>query len=129
MEQTEIDQLVAAPARMDMSRLSIIGPVGIRRCTLRQVCVENEGHEHNYDHVTVVISGRLLVKYSYVQHGQLVEGESKEYGPSEVVEIKANVRHTIKALVAGTQYMCVFSHRDFDGLVTQTYQGHDAAYD
>src|SRR5262245_57708947 len=98
------------------------GPVGYRKFTLEKVCEANEGHKHNYDHVTIVIRGRIKVLYRYKQDGKLVEGESKEFGPGEVVTIKAEVHHTIKSLEPNSQYLCVFSHRDFDGLVTQSYQ-------
>jgi quercetin dioxygenase-like cupin family protein len=111
-----------------MSAAVIVGPIGIRRFTLDSVCQESVGHEHNYDHVTIVISGRIRVKYRYVQDGKEIEGESREFGPGDPVTIKANVRHTIKALAPNTVYLCIFSHRDFEGLVTQTYVGNHEAY-
>lgn len=111
-----------------MSSLAIIGPIGYRKFTLEKVCESHAGHEHNYDHSTIVVKGSIKVIYSYIKDGELVEGESREFGAGEVVEIKAKVRHTIKALEPNTQYMCVFSHRDFDGLVTQKYIGNEAAY-
>jgi quercetin dioxygenase-like cupin family protein len=111
-----------------MSDLAIIGPLGVRRFHLEKVCETNEGHKHNYDHVTLVIRGRIKVQYRYEKDGQVVEGETKEFGPGEHLVVKAEVFHTIKALEPDTVYNCVFSHRDFDGLVTQTYVGNDRAY-
>jgi len=108
--------------------VAIIGPIGVRQFTLEKICEESVGHEHNYDHVTMVVRGRIRVKYSYLNGDQLVEGESREFGPGDDVLIKANVRHTIKALEPNTVYKCVFSHRDFDGLVTQNYVGNELAY-
>jgi quercetin dioxygenase-like cupin family protein len=108
--------------------LDILGPVGIRQFDLAEVCHESQGHEHNYDHVTVVTRGRLRVTYSWEEGGQTVTGQSREFAAGERLLIKAKVRHTIKAMEPNTQYLCVFSHRDFDGLVTQVYQGNAEAY-
>lgn len=111
-----------------MVDLNVIGPIGSRTFVLAGVCEESVGHEHNYDHVTIVIRGRLRVSYSFEEGGKAVEGVSREFGPGDEVLVKAGVRHTLKALEPNTVYKCVFSHRDFDGLVTQTYQGNAGAY-
>ncbi len=108
--------------------LKIVGPVGIREFHLESVCETHEGHEHNYDHATIVVSGRVKVTYSYAKDSQTVEGESREFEAGECIEIKAGVRHTVKALEPDTRYLCVFSHRDFGGLVTQSYVGNPKAY-
>lgn len=110
------------------SELVILGPIGKRTHLLEEACQENVGHTHNYDHVTMVIRGRVRVTYRYMRDGQEVTGESREFGAGEDILIKADVMHTIKALEPNTVYKCVFSHRDFDGLVTQIYQGNDRAY-
>lgn len=108
--------------------MTTIGPIAYRSYVLDHVCQESAGHEHNYDHVTIVIAGRIRVTYSWVEDtGNVVTGESREFHQGEVIHIKAKVRHTIKALVAPTKYLCVFSHRDFDGLVTESYVGNAAA--
>lgn len=111
-----------------LSPLAIAGPVGIRRGILEAVCEEDVGHEHNYDHLTIVLTGRLKVFYAFLQDGEAVEGESKAFSAGETVVILANVRHRLKALEQGTTYLCVFSHRDFDGLVTQAYEGNNSAF-
>lgn len=108
--------------------LQTTGPVGHRTFLLEEVCQESEGHEHNYDHTTIVINGRLRVTYSYQEGDTRVEKVSREFGQGEFIEIKAGVRHTIKALEPNTLYACVFSHRDFNGLVTQVYNGNIKAY-
>ena len=107
-----------------MDALEIVGPIAVRRGTLEAICDESAGHEHNYDHVTLVLHGRIRVKYAWDEAGRTIEGQSKEFAAGETVHIKAKVRHTIKALDPNTRYVCIFSHRDFDGLVTQSYVGH-----
>ena len=93
-----------------------------------RVCDCSEGHAHNYDHATIVISGRIRVSYCFERGGETVEGESREFGPGEAVAIRAEVRHAVKALEPDTHYLCVFSHRDFGGLVSQSYVGNVGAY-
>lgn len=111
-----------------MSDVAIIGPVGIRQMHMERECHAHSGHEHNYDHTTIIIRGRVKVLYRYVKDGQEIEGESEEFCQGETIHIRAKVRHTIKALEDNTLWYCVFSHRDFDGLVTQEYVGNQAAY-
>lgn len=110
--------------------LALVGPIGIRRELLEKTCQEAVGHSHNYDHTTIVIRGRLQITYRQLQtDGTYVVIKTEEAAQGSAVFIAAEVHHTLKALDDNTQYMCVFSHRDFDGLVTQTYVGNAAAYD
>jgi len=111
-----------------MSQVCIVGPIGVRPFALDKACEAHEGHTHNYDHAMIVIRGRLKVTYRYERDGKIVEGETREYGSGETLVVKADVFHTVKALEPDTVYHCVFSHRDFDGLVTQTYTGNQRAY-
>jgi quercetin dioxygenase-like cupin family protein len=101
--------------------LSILGPIGYRPFHLEKTCQENAGHQHNYDHVTYLLKGKVRVTYKYEQDGKEVTGE-REYEAPDRILVKADVHHTIKALTDDVVYDCVFSHRDFDGLVTQKYQ-------
>jgi quercetin dioxygenase-like cupin family protein len=112
-----------------MSDVAILGPIAARRWVLSKACEANQGHEHNYDHTTIVIHGRVKVLYEYESGGQTVKGESGEFGPGQDIFIRAKVRHTIKALEDNTVYMCIFSHRDFGGVVIETYTGNQSAYD
>lgn len=110
--------------------LALVGPVGIRRELLEKTCQEAVGHTHNYDHTTIVIRGRLQITYHQLQtDGTWAVSKVEEASQGSAVFIAATVRHTLKALDDNTQYMCVFSHRDFDGLVTQIYVGNAKAYD
>lgn len=104
-----------------MSDVIDAGTVGIRRMELHRACEAHHGHEHNYDHTTIIIRGRVTVLYRYAKDGQEVEGESEEFGPGETIHIRAKVRHTIKALTNDVMYFCVFSHRDFEGIVCERF--------
>lgn len=101
---------------MQKPAAEIIGPLTIRRFQLNHVCESHVGHEHEYDHDTIVIRGRVQVTENGVLH-------THTYGPGAVIFIAAGRSHTIKALEP-SEYLCVFSHRDFDGRVSQRYLGH-----
>lgn len=105
-----------------MANEVLAGPVLLRPTTLEKTCDSHVGHEHNYDHTTLVLSGRLRVLYRYVQpDGTEVEGETDDLGPGEHVVVLAKVRHTLKALEDDTTYVCIFSHRDLGGVVVERY--------
>lgn len=108
--------------------VEVLGPLAFRKFILQRVCESFEGHSHNYDHVTMVVHGRIRVSYSWMDGDKKITGPDREFGVGEDILIKANVFHTIKALEPNTIYRCVFSHRDFDGLVSQSYVGNDLAY-
>lgn len=100
--------------------VSIVGPVGLDRFVLDKTCQTNELQAHNYDHATIVCRGALAAIIDGVQ--------SRRYESGEAIAIAAGKTHILKALEDNTVYVCAFSHRDFDGLVTQTYIGNEAAY-
>ncbi len=108
--------------------LEINGPVGSRTFLLEAKCQVNEGHKHNYDHAMLVIRGRVKVFYRHEKDGKLVEGETEEFGQGKILTVMKDVHHTIKALEPNTLYFCLFSHRDFDGLVSESYTGNAESY-
>lgn len=111
-----------------ISTLDIVGPLGIRRCVLDKSCVGYDWHEHKYDHDAIFISGAGLVEYEYEENGKLITG-SKEYYQSEIAVIKAGVKHRVIPTTDKVVWICAFSHRDFDGMVTERYVGNLEAYE
>lgn len=111
-----------------VSDLVVIGPLAVRRFVLEKVCESHSRHCHPYDHVTLVIRGCVKVSYKYTENGQVVEGESREFRAEEMIHIKAGVEHEVKGLEPDTKYVCIFPHRDLDGMVVQDYIGNDKAY-
>lgn len=107
--------------------IQLLGPIGYRPFHLPKTCQENVGHKHNYDHVTYLLKGKVRVTYTFIENGE-TKTASREFEAPERILIKAEVEHTIKALTDDVEYDCVFSHRDFGGLVTQVYKGNQAAY-
>lgn len=107
---------------------AIKGPVGYRQFVLEKTCNINEGHKHNYDHNTIVIRGSLRVTYKDEIDGKVIESESRDFYQGEHVHIAKGRYHSIKALEDNTIYQCIFSHRDWDGNIIQSYIGNVQAY-
>ena len=111
-----------------MDDLKLIGPVGYRQFHLDKACERNSQHEHNYDHVWFLLRGQARVEYEYVDgDGSVRKGSSSHSAPDKVL-IKAHVKHEIIAESDDVDYECIFSHRDFDGIVSQAYKGNTKAY-
>lgn len=108
--------------------IEVLGPVGMRRFNIEKTCGANEGHTHNYDHVTFVQAGSLKAIWSETADGP--KKESKVFKQGDMLLIKATIHHTIKAMEPNTRYACVFTHRDFDsGEAVQEYNGNPSAYE
>lgn len=98
-----------------------VGPVGLRFSgrngppVLERVCDQYRSHAHKHDHTTLVLAGSVLISWA---------GGERELGLYESMEVPAGVEHTIKAREPMSRWVCIFSHRDFDGRVLQHYVGH-----
>ena len=66
---------------------------------------QNEGHEHNFDHVTLLAKGSVEVD---------VEGSKSTFAAPHMIYIIAGKRHFIKALEDDTVAYCVHALRDKD---------------
>lgn len=52
----------------------------------------------------------------------------KDFAAGSWCLIKADVEHAITALEDGSEFWCVYAHRDAQGRVTQQFTGWDEAY-
>lgn len=78
------------------------------------------GHYHYFDHVTLVISGGVLVE---------VDGfEPKEFWAPKFIVIDKNHKHKFTALKDNTIYYCVFALRDNNGELTDMYTSDNSPY-
>lgn len=100
-------------------QVAITGPVGYREFVLDKACDSHRGHVHHYDHATFIHRGRVRIEAG---------DTAREYAAGQWVDIPANLSHTIVALEDHTVYFCIFSHRDFDGIVAQAFTGNEEAY-
>lgn len=100
------------------------GNVFIRANRLDRAGDGTEGHEHNFDHTTIIFQGAVRITARLPGGGRVVrEGAA----PAHFL-IRAGVRHEIEATADGTVYWCVYSHRDHQGEVCQEYDGWRDAY-
>jgi hypothetical protein len=82
------------------------------------------GHKHNFDHTTIVFTGSVHVK-AKLPDGRVIE---KDFVAPSHFLVKADVEHEIVALEDGTEFWCVYSHRDPQARITEHYTGWDEAY-
>jgi len=95
----------------DVEQMGYFGNIWVRSHTFKNAGDTNGGgHKHNFDHVTLLAIGSVLVE---------VEGyEPKEFhGPTFIV-IDKDHSHKFTALTDNVVYYCVFAVRDLDGEVT-----------
>lgn len=77
------------------------------------------GHEHVFDHTTIVFTGAVRVK-AVTKEGQVIERDF--YAPDSFL-VKADVRHELTAIQENTEAWCVYSHRNAQGEIVQEYTG------
>ena len=74
------------------------------------------GHHHDYDHITLVASGRVRVKFGAVPEAG-IEEEIKEYTAVTTFVTRSFREHEITALDPDTVVYCVHALRDQNGEV------------
>ena len=72
------------------------------------------GHHHEYDHVTMVASGKVRVKFGAVPFAGIPE-ETKEYSAVSMFVTRAFRTHEITALEPNTSVCCIHALRTKDG--------------
>ena len=97
----------------------ISGNVFIRPNTLEKTGDGVAGHAHNFDHTTIIFTGKVHVK-AKLPDGTIREADFE--APSHFL-VRAGVEHEIKALEDNTVFWCVYSHRDPQGKIHQEYTG------
>lgn len=76
------------------------------------------GHEHKFDHVTLLVSGKVSV--------QIKDEPPKEFTAPTFIVIRKEHRHKITALESGAVYYCVYALRNLDGEVIEIFgEQHD----
>ena len=87
-----------------------------------------DGHSHNFDHCTMCMRGAIRVKRKDTGRTVVLRAAS---GDSLVrrsaLLIEAGVEHEIEFLEDGSVFWCVYSHRNPQGEIVQTYTGWEAA--
>jgi hypothetical protein len=93
--------------------LGYFGNIWVRQNVLELAGEAHEGHEHKFDHVTLLVSGKVSI--------QMGEEEPKEFTAPTFIVIRKQHNHKITAMADGTVYYCVFALRDIDGEVMEIF--------
>ena len=107
--------------RMKIKEIGVVGNVWVRLQQYTDVNDVNYGHKHNHDHVSLLASGKALVKIKET-------GESTIFEAPTFFMVKAEREHTIVPLEPNTSIYCVFALRDENGEVTDFYDGRNEPY-
>ena len=98
---------------MKTFELGYFGNIWVRQNVFELTGESSNGHEHKFDHVTLLVSGKVSV--------ELEGSDIKEFTAPTFIVIRKEHRHKITALADGTVYYCVFALRDIDGEVMEIF--------
>tara|TARA_R110000868_G_scaffold218216_1_gene468432 strand:+ start:1231 stop:1605 length:375 start_codon:yes stop_codon:yes gene_type:complete len=98
---------------MKSFELGYFGNIWVRQNILGLAGEAHDGHEHKFDHVTLLVSGKVRV--------EIAGRDAKEFTAPTFIVIRKEHRHKITALEDGTVYYCVFALRDLDGEVMEIF--------
>ena len=90
---------------LSLNRFTCVSNLWLRQMVFEKAGDANEGHEHNYDHVTLLAHGSVRVH---------VEGKQKDFTAPQMIYIQKGKSHFIEALEDGTIAYCVHALRDKD---------------
>ncbi len=129
-----LDPNIILPEERIMQGASIktewaLGNLFFRKIDLKPKGMICPGHEHEFDHATIVGVGGVLIQREWPNG----ERDQIELWAGELpVLIDKNCKHTIVSLVFGTIVFCMYSHRkpqaDGTTVVTQEYTGWEKAH-
>lgn len=88
---------------LPQNRFTCAGNLWIRQMVFEKAGDANEGHEHNYDHLTLLTTGSVRV---------YVDGNTSDFVAPQVIYIKKGKSHYIEALEDNTIAFCVHALRD-----------------
>lgn len=87
-----------------------------------------DGHAHQFDHVTMVVQGavRIAAKPPDGTTREIIKRAAGDFR-DRVVNIRAGVEHEITALEDGTEFLCIYAHRNTQGDVVEECDGWEGA--
>lgn len=87
------------------TKMSCVKNIWTRQMYFYKAGDANEGHIHNYDHITLLAYGSVRVH---------VEGNATDFKAPQMIYVQAGKSHFIEALEDGTVAYCVHALRDVD---------------
>lgn len=113
----------------------VTGPFGnifVRQMEIMKKGEVVQGHTHNFDHVTHVFRGSVHLRAwdsaNVDQAGNPLSVVEKDFAANSYITIRKNWVHEFTALEDGTQADCIYALRDFDGEVTDSFNGDLTPY-
>lgn len=85
--------------------IGLVSNMFVRQMDFKHKGDSEHGHEHHFDHLTLLSSGKLIVE---------ANGESTEYVAPAMIYIKKDVTHKLTASVENTVAYCIHGLRDKD---------------
>lgn len=98
---------------MKSFELGYFGNIWVRQNLLERTGQAHDGHKHKFDHVTLLVSGKVNV--------ELQGSDAKEFTAPTFIVIRKEHNHKITALEDNTLYYCVYALRDIDGEVMEIF--------
>lgn len=124
-----------------MSFEKVLGNIMIRPNNLKKKGDKTPGHTHCFHHTTVVSRGGIKInkkRKAFKESGEPWLDEdgiqiwhlvaTKEFLVGQYTLVLAEEMHDIEALEDDTEYLCVYSHRTPQGVITQECTGWEPAY-
>lgn len=87
------------------TKVTAAGNLWVRQMHFAKAGDRNEGHEHNYDHLTLLAYGSVRVH---------VDGQATDFKAPQMIFITKGKRHFIEALEDGVMAYCVHALRNKD---------------
>lgn len=84
------------------TKMTCVSNLWLRQMHFIKAGDQNEGHLHNFDHITLLAKGRVVVD---------VEGNVSEFSAPHMIYVAAGKRHFLKALEDDTIAYCVHALR------------------
>lgn len=85
------------------NKFTCVSNLWLRQMVFKNKGDANEGHEHNYDHVTLLTNGSVRV---------YVDGKTSDFVAPQMIYIKKGKIHHLEALEDNTIAFCVHALRD-----------------
>lgn len=98
---------------MKSFELGYFGNIWVRQNVLELTGQTHNGHKHKFDHVTLLVSGKISV--------EIVGQPLKEFIAPTFIIIRKEHQHKIMAMSDSVVYYCVFALRDIDGEVIEVF--------
>lgn len=89
------------------TKITAAGNLWLRQMHFAKAGDANEGHKHNYDHLTLLAHGSVRVH---------VDDQTTDFTAPQMIFITKGKRHFIEALEDGTVAYCVHALRNKDSI-------------